>query len=231
MFSINIKGKANPKDTQMVKLEMIIFKTGYARVTKVLQISGPIKDWDNQSQSFKGNSSALISKNKILFDLKNQYQKVAEDWEYEGRAWSPVELSHCFDEVQTRKEEVKSLSVVQMIDLLIDKFTNKERYKNGKIITSVNNARTYIEIKGSLSRFTQEEYNRGFSSYFFKDITERFLLDYTLYIQKIGIQNGNKGGLTQKLRRLRAICRYAEKMGIYGVDMKAFECLGDNIKW
>ena len=126
---------------------------------------------------------------------------------------------------------MKSLSVVQMIDLLIDKFTNKERYKNGKIITSINNARVYKEIKGSLSRFTQEEYNRGFSSYFFKDITERFLLDYTLYIQKIGIQNGNKGGLNQKLRRLRAICRYAEKMGIYGVDMKAFECLGDNIKW
>lgn len=59
-----------------------------------------------------------------------------------------------------------------MIDLLIDKFTNIERYKNG-----------------------------------------------------------NKGGLTSKHRRLRAICRYAEKMGIYDVDMKAFECLGDNIKW
>lgn len=33
MFTINIKGKANPKDPKMVKLEMIIFKTGYARVT------------------------------------------------------------------------------------------------------------------------------------------------------------------------------------------------------
>lgn len=30
MFTINIKGKANPKDPKMVKLEMIIFKTGYA---------------------------------------------------------------------------------------------------------------------------------------------------------------------------------------------------------
>lgn len=231
MFTINIKGKENPKDIKMVKLEMIIFKTGYARVTKVLNISGPFKDWDNQSQSFKGNSSTLISKNKILFDLKNQYQKAAEDWEYEGRAWSPVELSHCFDEVQTRKEEVKSLSVVQMIDSLIERFTHKERYKNGRIITSINNTRCYKEIKNSLTRFTQEVYNRSFTSYYFKDINERFLLDYTLYIQKVGIENGNKGGLTQKLRRLRATCRYAEKQGIYGVDMKAFECLGDNIKW
>lgn len=81
MFTINIKGKENPKDLKMVKLEMIIFKTGYAHVTKVFNISGPLKDWDNQSQSFKGNNSTLISKNKILFDLRNQYQKVVEDWD------------------------------------------------------------------------------------------------------------------------------------------------------
>lgn len=36
MFTINIKEKENPKDLKMVKLEMIIFKTGYDRVTKVL---------------------------------------------------------------------------------------------------------------------------------------------------------------------------------------------------
>lgn len=124
MFTINIKGKANPKDPKMVKLEMIIFKTGYARVTKVLNVSGPVKDWDNQSQAFKGNGSTLTAKNKILFELKNQYQTVAEDWDYEGRVWSPVELSHCFNEVQTRKEEIKSLSVIQMIDSLIEKFTH-----------------------------------------------------------------------------------------------------------
>lgn len=118
-----------------------------------------------------------------------------------------------------------------MIDFLIEKFTHKERYKNGQIITSINNTRCYKEIKNSLTRFTQEVYNRSFSSYYFKEINERFLLDYVLYIQKVGIENGNKGGLTQKLRRLRATCRYAEKQGIYGVDMKAFECLGDNIKW
>lgn len=118
-----------------------------------------------------------------------------------------------------------------MIDSLIDKFTHKERYKNGQIITSANNARSYKEIKNSLSRFTKEVYDQALGTYFFKDINERFLLDYTLYIQKLGIKNGNKGGLTQKLRRLRATCRYAEKQGIYGVDMKAFECLGENIKW
>ena len=85
MFTINIKGKANPKDPKMVKLEMIILKTGYPRVTKVLNVSGPIKDWNNQAQAFKGNGSILTAKNKILFELKNQYQKLAEDWDYENR--------------------------------------------------------------------------------------------------------------------------------------------------
>ena len=38
MYTINIRGKQNPKDTKMVKLEIIFFKTGYARVPKVINI-------------------------------------------------------------------------------------------------------------------------------------------------------------------------------------------------
>lgn len=49
MFTINIKGKSNPKDPKMVKLEMIIFKTGYARVNKVFNVLGSAKEWDNQA--------------------------------------------------------------------------------------------------------------------------------------------------------------------------------------
>lgn len=52
MYSINIKGKVTSKDKKLVKQEMIFFQTGYNRVSKVLNITGPIKDWDNASQSF-----------------------------------------------------------------------------------------------------------------------------------------------------------------------------------
>lgn len=45
MYSINIKGKVTSKDKKLVKLEMIFFQTGYNRVSKVLNITGPIKDW------------------------------------------------------------------------------------------------------------------------------------------------------------------------------------------
>lgn len=46
MYSIKIKGKENPSDPKMVKLDMIFFKTGYARVPKALTITGLWKDWD-----------------------------------------------------------------------------------------------------------------------------------------------------------------------------------------
>lgn len=34
----------NPKDQKMVKLELIFLKTGYARVPKVLNIAGLLKN-------------------------------------------------------------------------------------------------------------------------------------------------------------------------------------------
>lgn len=91
MFSCNIKGKENPKAPQLVKLEMIFFKTGYARVPKVLSITGPCKDWDNETQSFTPKSSETIEKNKRLLDLKTKYLKVAEDWEAENKPWAPAQ--------------------------------------------------------------------------------------------------------------------------------------------
>ena len=59
MYTINIRGKQNPKDTKMVKLEIIFFKTGYARVPKVINITGLLKDWDVKSQSFRVGSAEV----------------------------------------------------------------------------------------------------------------------------------------------------------------------------
>lgn len=44
LYTINIRGKQSPKDTKMVRLEMIFFKTGYARVPRVINITGLLKD-------------------------------------------------------------------------------------------------------------------------------------------------------------------------------------------
>lgn len=154
MYSINIKGKVTSKDKKLVKLEMIFFQTGYNRVSKVLNITGPIKDWDNASQSFISKSSDAIKKNKMLLDLKLKYQKIAEEWEEEGRKWSPAELALSLDKKKGKemKEEDRSLSVSQMVDYLIKKFSEK---KNDKIAKSLASVKDYKIIKKALEEFTQ----------------------------------------------------------------------------
>ena len=191
MHTINIRGKQNPKDTKMVKLEMIFFKTGYARVPKVLNITGRLKDWDAQSQSFRSGSTEATAKNKLLLDLKTKYLHVADKWEIEGRNWSPVQLSHCFDEIKSVQPEVKVKSVQQMIDALEQRFREKRRIKNGQVVDSVSNAKHYVAMRKELQAFVKEKYGRAFSSYYFSDITERFLLDYAFWIKEKGIRNGN----------------------------------------
>ena len=231
MYTINIKGKSNPKDRKMVKLEMIFFKSGYARVPKVLEVTGLLKDWDSKSQSFKVGSYEATTKNKILFDLRTQYLHIADKWEAEERNWSPVQLAHALDEVKTIRSEVKVKSVQQMIEFLEAKFREKKKVKNGQIVESTTNAKRYMYLLRVLQQFTKEKYNKAFSTYFFADINEQFLLDFSFWIKERGIQNGNKGGLTHKLRLLRAVCNYARKQEMYGVDMETFACLGDDIRW
>ena len=158
MYTINIRGKQNPKDTKMVKLEIIFFKTGYARVPKVINITGLLKDWDVKSQSFRVGSAEATTKNKLLFDLRTKYLHVADTWEMEGRNWSPVQLSHCFDEIKAAKPEVKVKSVQQMIDYLEETFKNKKRIKNGQIVDSTTNAKRYVYLKRELQAFTKEKY-------------------------------------------------------------------------
>lgn len=231
MYSINIRGKMSPKDKNLVKLEIIFFQTGYRRVTKVLNITGPFKEWDNSIQCFSSGSSDAIKKNKRLLDLKLKYQRIAEEWEEEGRKWSPAELALSMEKKKEIKEEDRSLSVSQMIDYLIKKFSEKEKEKNGKIVKSLASVKDYKIIKKALEEFTQKKYNKPLSVFYFSDITKQFLLDFVLYTQKKGIANGNKAGLNQKLRKLRAIVNYAKGLKMYGADPEVFGCVEDKMKW
>ena len=166
MYTINIKGKPNPKDPTMVKLEMIFFKSNYPRVTKVVNVTGLLADWDAKSQSFRVGSAEATAKNKILFDLKTKYYHKADDWEIEGHNWSPVQLSHAFDEVEQIKSEVVIKSVFQMVESFEERYLEKKRIKNGHIMDSIKTAKCYTNLKKTLIQFTSEKYNKSFSSSF-----------------------------------------------------------------
>lgn len=162
MYTINIKGKPNPKDPSMVKLEMIFFKTNYPRVTKVVNVTGLLADWDAKSQSFRVGSAEATAKNKLLFDLKTKYYHKADDWEIEERIWSPVELSHAFDEAEQIQAEVRIKSVLQMIDALETRFRERLRVKNGQLVDSSNNAKVYVRLRKQLTAFTKKNTGEHF---------------------------------------------------------------------
>lgn len=220
MFSVNIKGHRDPNNIEWVKLELIFYKSGYARVPKVLHITGLYKHWDNKVQRFVDKSRESEEKNKLLQREKLNYLKVAERWETEGKDWLPVELSHFYEQKSKRRNQY--LSVSEMIDILYERFMKQERYKNGKILLSISNAQHYLYLKRSLERFTLSKYRRCFSKFMFRDITEQFLLDYVLYEKTRGGKNGTRGGINQKIKKLHAVCMAAKRAKVYNVNLVAF---------
>lgn len=232
MFTIKVKGKPNPKNSNLVKLELVFFQTNYPRVTKVLDITGQYKDWDSQSQTFRSGSTDAYSKNRSLSDICMRYQRVAEEWTTSGRLWSPVELSHCFDRQQSASQpEIRIRTVPQLINERIAYFDSRERIKNGQIILSSGNARKYEKFHRSLKAFVSAVYGKSLTSYFFKDIDAKFITDYAFHLKRRGVENGNQGCLVTRLRQLRALCNYAAKLGMPGAGITAFDSLGDMIKW
>ena len=88
-----------------------------------------------------------------------------------------------------------------MIDYLEETFKNKKRIKNGQIVDSTTNAKRYVYLKRELQAFTKEKYEKAFSSYFFTDITEEFLLDFAFWLKERGIRNFVAGSLTYSAHR------------------------------
>ena len=231
-YSLNIKGKENPKDKQLVKLEMVFFQTGYARVSKVLEVTGAYKDWDNETQTFKSKGAESAAKNKLLLDMKMQYLRVVEEWEMARQPWSPVQWSHCLDNVKIQKrEEPKVITVDKWMQDYIEACRKTERVKNGNILSCSTNAKHLHYLRIELERFTNERYNKSFSTYFFQDITEQFVKDYVAFIEKQGLEKGNKSGLCSKLRMLRGVCSNAQKVDVPGAKVSQFACVKEKLAW
>lgn len=64
MFSVIVKGVRDPKDTDAVKLTLVIYKTGHSRKKKLLLISGVYKDWNTKASP--PDSTDSIAKNKLI---------------------------------------------------------------------------------------------------------------------------------------------------------------------
>lgn len=234
MFSITFKGRRDPQDPKMVKLEMVFYKTGYNRIPRVVNVTGAYKNWDNESQSFTSSSSEYVKKNQLLLDIKGKYMSVAEQWEREERNFSVLQWADCFKPKAEEKEkkETKVLTVSQLLQARIDYFENHEKIKNGKLVKSIGTASMYKQLRNSLTNFVQTKYRKELSRYYFTDITQTFLLDYVVFLEKRGIENGNKAGLRQLLRMFRALVNHAaDELHMYGANPAIFEAVTEKMAW
>lgn len=226
MFTVNIKGKRDPKNINFVKLEMVFYKRGCARVTKVIDITGLYSEWNQKSQLFVGKESS--EKNKFLQQQKLKYLKVGERWDFQGKDWIPVELSH-FDDTNSKYRN-KYIPISEIIVELAEKFANQERYKNGRVLLSLSTSRKYQYLNTSLHQFTKSKYHQDFSKYRFRDLTEKFLQDFVVWVQIKAAKNGNTGDVSGKLRKLKAVCLYAKEQGVYNVNLNAFGSFKEKMK-
>ncbi|WP_299998488.1 phage integrase SAM-like domain-containing protein [uncultured Alistipes sp.] len=124
------------------------------------------------------------------------------------------------------------MTVLQLIDARIDYFNNHEKFKNGKLVTSIGTASMYKQLRTSLSAFTQKQFNKDLSRFYFTDITQKFLLEYIVYLERRGIENGNRAGLRQLLRIFRALVNYAkDELHMYGANPTIFEAATEKMAW
>lgn len=138
----------------------------------------------------------------------------------------PTQWKHCFSGMKKQnviKKDTRNKSLNQVIDILIDKFNNKKRTKDGEVVSSLSNVTEYKALKKSLSHFTTTKYGIGLYRVYFGDIDRDFINNYILYIQKRAKLMGNNGGLPKKLKKLRAVCRFADDENFPNVDVKIFD--------
>lgn len=117
-----------------------------------------------------------------------------------------------------------------MIVELAEKFANQERYKNGRVLLSLSKSRKYQYLNSSLKQFTKSKDHQDFSKYRFRDLTEKFLQDFVVWVQIEAAKNGNTGDVSGKLRKLKAVCLYAKEQGVYNVNFNAFGSFKEKLK-
>jgi hypothetical protein len=66
MFTINFKSKSGSPDVNHIRIEMIFYRPGYARVPKITNVRRNAKDRDEKTQMFHSEVCGCNQKTKPL---------------------------------------------------------------------------------------------------------------------------------------------------------------------
>jgi len=129
-----------------------------------------------------------------------------------------------------RMEKNSELSVLEVIDHLIDVYSTQKREKNGQVVEGSLNSEDYRVLKNSLEKFVLETYKKYLSAYSFSHINPAFLLDYATFLEKQGLKTKTKGALPNRLKKLQAVLNYARNKEIAYTDPSVFNCVKSKMK-
>ena len=162
----------------------------------------------------------------MLADIYLKYHQVATRWDHDGKQWTPRQLSAYFDGVsQEKQDERKVYTVSQMFDYTIERLKNSKKILNHVEKSSTTYSKQFVATKQILQQFTRERCGKSFDLYYFHDIDEQFILDYTFFIESNAIKNNMGTGLRGKLFALYKIVSEGKRIGISGADTEVFRCV------
>jgi len=230
-FSIHFKAEVVKSNPQLSKVVMIIFKTGYNRVPKVLPITGNTADWNEDMERFNGSTKENVELNLRISETHKKYVQLAEDWEAANMEWEPRHLSHHFDNPKNLAvAEKKILTVCQVYDQVINSLKGNNRIRNAVDQSQLPYASQFEYSKRYVTKFVRERYGRDFSSYYFPEIDEEFIQHFSYHIESEGLRNGNGGNYRNKMYSLYHIVNEAQEQQIRGANKLNFRCVREKFK-
>ena len=230
-YSVNFRAKGVRNNPTLIKIEMIIYKTGFPRVQKEIPVTGKKSDWNPKTQKFEGSSTENSELNLKLAEIHKKYIQLADEWENAKLEWDPIHLSHYYDNpVNQTGNERRILTVYQVYDNLITRYRNQKRIRNGHEQTGEGYAVELERHRKQVQKFVKLTYSRDLKSYYFPEINEEFIQAFAYHVESEGIKNGNRGNLRTKLFYLHRVVLEAQGQQIPGANIQNFRCVDDKFK-
>ncbi len=196
MISIKIVQRQKPLGDGTLPIALRITKN---RKSKFLSLGLSCKASEFENQEFKTKSPNYRKKNQLLAKVKDRAYTIINDFQLKEEDFTLKD----FEEKFRGGKKLTDQLVHQFFDKIID-----ENERTGK----VGNARVYKETRISLFSFAD-------NSLTFKTITPAFLNEYEMYMR---IRGNQDGGISIKMRTLKALFNKAIRRGLVSRDLYPF---------
>lgn len=159
------------------------------------------KEWDSKKGIFNQNAANYLNKNRVLLKLIDHATSVVTELQQNKRSYTLTDIE--------RAIRIESNSAYQNVykfwDELIDEMIKAGRTGNAQV-----NRDTYNSVK----KYSKKKVLN------FNDITPTFLDKYEVYLRS---RNGTDGGISVRMRTLRALFNFAIKRGLIKPDNYPFK--------